>query len=66
MAEARQALGSGTENDLNDSYGELFTQKSWRTIADLATRDVCGQEQWFICYANISPRAPARCSGYTG
>lgn len=65
MAAARQALGSEAENDLNDSHGELFTQKNCETIADLASREVSGQEQWFICYANISPGAPAGCSGYT-
>lgn len=54
MAAARQAPGSEAENDLSDSYGEVLTQKSCKASADLAAREVSGQEQWFICYANIS------------
>lgn len=54
MAVAGQAQGSEAENDLSDSYGEVLTQKSCKAMADLATREVSGQEQRFICYANVS------------
>lgn len=48
---ASQALGSGAETCLNDSYRELLIQQN----CNLTTREASGQEPWLICYANICP-----------
>lgn len=55
MAAASQALGSQTENDVNGSYGELFTQKSCKTVADVATGESVARSSGLSAMLMLAP-----------